>query len=145
MPGKASLQPTWAFSHFLKLPACQRYRQTLPQPVLVLGVAQVTNISLFSSILLNLICQKSLIQVIYRLISLVVAILSLYISQNAVLNLKCIQFLFVNYISIKMKEVKQWATLQNINKKNETQGKTLKITIEAFTIPKYQLLKTSYY
>lgn len=44
-----------------------------------------------------------------------------------------------------MKEVKQWATLQNINKKNETQGKTLKITIEAFTIPKYQLLKTSYY
>lgn len=82
---------------------------------------------------------------IYRLISLVVAILSPYISQNAVLNLKCIQFLFVNYISIKMKEVKQWATLQNINKKNETQGKTLKITIEAFTIPKYQLLKTSYY
>lgn len=29
--------------------------------------------------------------------------------------------------------------------KNETQEKTLKITIEAFTIPKYQLLKTSYY
>lgn len=29
--------------------------------------------------------------------------------------------------------------------KNETQKKTLKITIEAFTIPKYQLLKTSYY
>ena len=29
--------------------------------------------------------------------------------------------------------------------KNETQGKTLKITIEAFTIPKYQSWKTSYF
>lgn len=29
--------------------------------------------------------------------------------------------------------------------KNETQGKTLKVTIEACTIPKYQLWKTSYY
>lgn len=68
-----------------------------------------------------------------------VTILSQYISQNAVINLKCTQFLFVNYISIKMKEVKK--NMRNTAEhklKNETQGKTLKITIEAFTIPKYQ-------
>lgn len=144
MPDKASLQPTWAFSHFLKLPVSgtgrhslnplpvsQLYRQTFPQPAACQSVVQADIPSTrfcpgscsshkhfsvqFISAEFNLSKVFILIQVIYRLISLMVAILSQYISQNAVLNLKCIQFLFVSYRSIKMKEVTQWATLQNIN------------------------------
>lgn len=70
----------------------------------------------FNSAEFNLSKVFILIQVIYRLISLMVTILSQYISQNAVINLKCTQFLFVNYIYIKMKEVKK-ILLQNINLK----------------------------